>query len=103
MEGVGLKAARKHRGIPSVIPPRRPPQRFPSVTIRPSRSRKGSLFSLPRSRAAPKPAPKSTPFTAGMAKTRAAMRLSSPSNRGPPSPAGRPSTLHSTTPPRESP
>ena len=103
MDGVGLNAARNTTGIPVEIPPRMPPQLFVSVTIRPSCTRNASLCSLPRSRAAAKPAPNSTPLTAGMANTARAIRFSSPPNIGSPMPAGKPSTTHSTTPPTESP
>mgnify|MGYP001723322048 CR=1 FL=1 len=44
-------------GIPFEIPPRIPPQWFVFVTIFPFSTQNGSLFSLPRSRAAAKPAP----------------------------------------------
>ena len=103
IEGVGLKAARKTSGIPSVTPPSSPPQLFVAVSTRPFLNTKASLFPLPRRRAAAKPAPNSAPLTAGIAKSSAARRPSSPSNSGPPSPAGRPKTAHSTTPPSESP
>ena len=73
------------------------------MTTLPFSTVKGSLFSLPRSPAAAKPAPNSTPFTAGMPNTMAAMRFSMPPNMGSPRPAGRPSTAHSTMPPTESP
>ena len=85
------------------MPPRMPPQRFVSVTTFPPRSTKASLFSLPRSAAEPKPAPNSTPFTAGMPNSAAERRLSTPSNSASPSPAGTPSTAHSTMPPTLSP
>ena len=78
MDGVGLNAARNTTGIPFEIPPRIPPQWFVFVTIFPFSTQNGSLFSLPRSRAAAKPAPNSTPLTAGMANTVRAMRFSSP-------------------------
>ena len=98
-----MNAARKVSGIPVVIPPRIPPQRFVSVTILPFSTAKASLFPLPRRAVAAKPAPNSTPLTAGIPKTSAAMRLSIPPNSAPPSPAGSPSTAHSTTPPTLSP
>lgn len=60
------------------MPPKIPPQLFVSVTMCPFCTRNGSLFSLPRSRAAQKPAPNSTPLTAGMANTYAAIRFSKP-------------------------
>ena len=103
MEGVGLTAARNQSGMPSVMPPKMPPQRFVSVTILPFSTAKASLFSLPRSAAAAKPAPNSMPLTAGMPNTAAAMRFSMPPNIGSPSPAGSPSTAHSMMPPTLSP
>ena len=65
----------------------------------------GSEYSvrLPRSAAAAKPAPNSMPFTAGIPNIMEAIFPSIPSNRGPPSPTGRPSTAHSMMPPTESP
>ena len=102
MDGVGLNAVRNTTGIPFEIPPRIPPQWFVFVTIFPFSTQNGSLFSLPRSRAAAKPAPNSTPLTAGMANTVRAMRFSSPPNIGSPIPAGSPSITHSITPPTES-
>ena len=65
MDGVGLKAARKMRGIPLVMPPRMPPAWLLLAVTRPSFMAKGSLCSEPRIRAARKPAPNSRPFTAG--------------------------------------
>ena len=103
MEGVGLTATRNTMGMPSVMPPRMPPQWLVLVITRPSRMAKGSLFSLPRRLAASKPAPKAMPLTAGIPNTNREMRLSMPPNRGPPSPAGAPMTAHSITPPTESP
>ena len=103
MDGVGFTAVRRTMGIPSVMPPRMPPAWFVSVATRPSAMQKGSLFSEPRARAAANPSPNSTPFTAGMPKRAAASRFSTPPNMGSPSPAGRPTAAHSTTPPTESP
>ena len=103
MDGVGLNAARNTTGMPVEMPPKIPPQLFVSVTMCPFCTRNGSLFSLPRSRAAAKPAPNSTPLTAGMANTVRAIRFSSPPNIGSPMPAGSPSITHSITPPTESP
>ena len=85
------------------MPPRMPPQRFVSVMIFPFSTEKASLFSLPRSFAAPKPAPNSMPLTAGIPKIAAAMRFSMPPNIGSPRPAGAPNTAHSITPPTLSP
>ena len=102
MDGVGFMAVRRTMGIPLVMPPRMPPAWLVSVCTRPSSITKGSLFSDPRDRAAAKPSPNSTPFTAGMPKRAAASRFSTPPNMGSPSPAGRPVAAHSTTPPTES-
>ena len=90
-------------GIPFVMPPRMPPQWFVSVMILPFSTVKASLSSLPRRLATPKPAPNSTPLTAGMPKTAAAMRFSMPPNIGSPRPAGAPKTAHSMMPPTLSP
>jgi len=60
MEGMGLTATRKTSSCPLAMPPRMPPallDKNPSGVM-------GSLFALPVSRAAAKPAPTSTPFTA---------------------------------------
>ena len=103
MDGVGLKAARNVMGMPVEMPPSIPPQRFVRVTTRPFSTAKASLFSLPRRRAAAKPAPNSTPLTAGMPNTICARRLSKPSNSASPSPAGTPRITHSATPPTLSP
>ena len=62
---VGLTAQRSTIGWPEEIPPSMPPWRLPRVATRPARISNGSLFSLPRARATPKPAPYSTPSTAG--------------------------------------
>ena len=89
--------------MPLVIPPKMPPAWLVSVTSFPSFTVKGSLFSEPRMVATPKPAPNSTPFTAGIPNRAAARRFSMPPNMGSPSPAGAPVTRHSTMPPTESP
>ena len=102
MDGVGLNAARNTTGMPVEMPPKIPPQLFVSVTMCPFCTRNGSLFSLPRSRAAAKPAPNSTPLTAGMPNSAEARRFSMPSNIGSPRPAGSPMAAHSTMPPTES-
>ena len=103
MEGVGLMAVRRTRGIPVVMPPKIPPARLVFAVTLPPETVKGSLFSEPRSRAEANPPPNSTPLTAGTPKRAAARRFSIPSNMGSPSPAGRPAAAHSTTPPTESP
>ena len=99
MDGVGLRAMRHTTGRPVVMPPRMPPALLDCGQTRPSSTRYASLFSLPRSSAAPKPTPNSTPLTAGMPNTIRAMRFSMPSNMGSPSPAGTPYATHSITPP----
>ena len=60
----------------------------------------GSLFSLPRRLAPAKPLPNSTPLHGGDGEQRLRQPVSSPPNIGAPTPAGRPVTAHSTTPPR---
>ena len=85
------------------MPPSMPPALFVRVTISPPSSAISSLCSEPRMRAAPKPEPNSTPLTAGITKIAAESLLSSPPNTGEPAPAGTPVTMHSTTPPTESP
>ena len=90
-------------GMPVESPPRMPPAWFVRVHTAPFFMQYGSLFSLPRRAAPAKPLPNSTPFTAGMANSACASRFSSPPNIGAPTPAGRPVTAHSTTPPTESP
>src|SRR2546426_1734511 len=99
IDAVGLTATRKVTGIPFVIPPRIPPAWFVSVTTRPASIAKGSLCSLPRMAAARNPAPKSTPFTAGIENRRCASVDSTESKNGSPMPAGRPVTIPSMTPP----
>ena len=104
IDGVGFNATVKTTSIPSVMPPRIPPQLFVKVTTLPFSSyAKASLFSLPLIAAEAKPAPNSIPLTAGMAKTSSAILPSAPSKRGPPSPHGTPPALHLTSPPTESP
>ncbi len=62
-----------------------------------------SLAILPRILASAKPAPNSTPFTAGIENNKCAKQLSTLSKNGSPKPAGAPVTAHSTTPPMLSP
>src|SRR6266571_1000633 len=59
----------------------------------------GSLCSLPRIAAARNPAPNSTPLTAGIENIRCARPDSTESKKGSPTPAGRPVTAASMTPP----
>src|SRR3989454_3013971 len=92
MDAVGLTATRNVTGMPFVMPPRIPPAWFVSVTTRPASTANGSLCSLPRMDAARKPAPKSTPFTAGIEKRRWASADSMDSKNGSPPPGGRPPT-----------
>ncbi len=68
----------------------------------PVRMTKGSLFSEPRSFDDSKPAPNSSPLTAGIPNSASASLFSIPSNMGEPEPAGSPVTAHSTVPPTES-
>src|SRR5438876_8833362 len=70
IDAVGLTATRKVTGIPFVIPPRIPPAWFVAVTTRPPSIVNGSLCWLPRIVAPRNPAPKSTPFTAGIENSR---------------------------------
>ena len=100
---MGLNAHVKKRGAPVEIPPRMPPALFVAGCTSPSCTTYGSLFSLPRLRAASKPRPNSMPLTAGMLKMACAMVLSSPSKSGEPMPAGMPVATHSTRPPTLSP
>ena len=71
----------------------------PLGNTRPASMRKGSLAWLPRRDAKPNPAPKAMPFTAGMLNISWESTLSTLSKKGAPSPAGRPSIRHSSTPP----
>ena len=96
-----MKAALKIMGIPFVIPPFIPPLLLVTVFISPFSMQKSSLFSLPKSPAAPKPLPNSIPFTAGIPKMFLASIFSTPSNIGLPSPARSPVTAHSIIPPTE--
>src|SRR6266571_1257277 len=70
MQGSWRPVTRKVTGIPFVIPPRMPPARFVAVTTRPPSIVNGSLCWLPRIVAPRNPAPKSTPFTAGIENSR---------------------------------
>ncbi len=59
---VGLIATRQTIGSPLEMPPSMPPWRLVTVPMRPSSLRtNGSLLSLPRAVATPKPAPYSKP------------------------------------------
>ena len=104
-EGVALNAALTTTGdMPSLMPPRIPPELLePFVTVPSAEIRKGSLSSVPHLPAASKPAPISTPFTAPMDITAWARRASYLSKTVSPRPAGMPFMTHSTTPPAESP
>ena len=103
MEGVGFTATLKMSGMPFVIPPSIPPQLLVTVSIFPSFKQNSSLFSLPVSAAASNPFPNSMPFMAGIPNTICDILFSIPSNMGSPTPAGSPVTVHSITPPTESP
>ena len=106
MDDVGLNATRTNTGCPVEIPPAIPPALFarnsgwfdPSVA-----GRIRSAFSSPRKRAAPKPAPISTPFTALMLIIADASSLSSFAYKGAPQPGGTPVATHSITAPSEEP
>src|SRR6266704_841715 len=99
IDAVGLTTTRNVTGMPSVIPPRIPPAWFVAVTTRPDSTTNGSLCSLPRIAAARNPAPNSTPLTAGIENIRCARPDSTESKKGSPTPAGRPVTAASMTPP----
>src|SRR6266571_4425108 len=99
IDAVGLTTTRNVTGMPSVIPPRIPPAWFVAVTTRPASTMNGSLCSLPRIAAARNPAPNSTPLTAGIENIRCARPDSTESKKGSPTPAGRPVTAASMTPP----
>src|SRR6266568_3075467 len=94
-----VTTTRNVTGMPSVIPPRIPPAWFVAVTTRPASTMNGSLCSLPRIAAARNPAPNSTPLTAGIENIRCARPDSTESKKGSPTPAGRPVTAASMTPP----
>ena len=103
MDGVGRRVASKTTGMPFVMPPLIPPAWLVLVITFPSSTAKGSLAWLPRIREKATPAPKATLFTAGTAK-RYCEKIPSTlqPKSGPPSPALRPVTAHSTAPPTES-
>ena len=103
MLGVGFTAVRSTTGMPLVMPPLMPPLWFVAVTMRPPRIRSGSLAALPRICAMANPSPNSTPLTAGMLNSRWESTLSTLSKKGSPTPAGRPATTVSSTPPTLSP
>ena len=89
--------------MPLLMPPLIPPLWFVRVrTVSPS-MKKASFAALPRSSDRPKPAPNSTPLTAGIENSPWASSPSSVSNQGSPTPAGRPRTAVSSTPPTLSP
>ena len=82
MDGVGLRTARKRRGMPSVMPPSMPPARFVRKEApcgAASSGQRGSLFSLPWDRTSPN----AKPLTAGMAKSACASLPSSPPKQNP--------------------
>ena len=101
MLDVGLTATRKTISFPFEMPPLMPPAWF--VAVRPDTSRIASFITLPRMRAAAKPAPNSIPLTAGTANTAWLISDSSESKNGSPSPGGTPEARHSIRPPIESP
>ena len=80
-----------------------PPLLLVAVVILPSAQKNSSLAALPRILASAKPAPNSTPFTAGTAKSAEESTFSTPPNHGSPIPAGKPTTAVSSTPPTLSP
>ena len=96
---MGFTATRTMISCPLAMPPKMPPallDKKPSGVM-------ASLLVLPVRRAAAKPAPTSTPFTAPTPMKAYASRASSLSNTGSPRPAGTPLMRSSTTPPRVSP
>ena len=92
MDGVGFTAHWNTTSIPLVMPPLMPPLWLVAVTTRPSRMRNGSLTSEPLPQAMEKPPPNSMPLTPPMENTAWLRRLSTLSNHGSPTPAGRPHT-----------
>ena len=102
IDAVGLMAARTMMGMPLVMPPKIPPLLLVSVlTVSPSRYMR-SLASEPRMAAIEKPAPNSTPFTAGTENSMEEIRPSAGLSMGEPRPVGTPVTAHSMMPPTES-
>ena len=101
IEGVGLIAARKMRGDPSLIPPSVPPEWFVAFFTCPFSMTKESLLVSPVASAATKPSPISNPLTAPIDTIALARFASSFSKTGSPRPTGRPFTMHSTIPPEE--
>src|SRR5947207_837371 len=99
---IGFIATRATRGSPVVMPPSVPPARL-VARARPGRI--SSCTSEPLRRAASKPSPSSTPFTAGMDMSACARRPSSLASHDTwePRPTGAPSAITSTTPPSVSP
>ena len=101
MLAVGLNATLTQMGLPLLIPPLIPPSLL--VAVVPSVVIIRSLFSLPRRLTTSNPAPKLTPFTAGIEKSKWEATLSIESKNGSPMPVGTPLREHSTLPPTESP
>src|SRR5437899_778644 len=99
MEDGGLKATLRRSGMPVDIPPRTPPELLVRVVILPSLISYSSLFSDPLSLEDWKPAPNSTPLAAGIPNSIFASSESRASKSGSPTPTGRFSAVHSTTPP----
>ncbi len=84
------------------MPPFMPPLLLLVVYIFPSSIRRGSFACEPRMSAKAKPAPNSTPLTAGTLNIRWASTLSIELKKGSPIPAGMPQTAVSKMPPTES-
>ena len=99
MEGVGFTAHWNTTSMPLVMPPLMPPLRLVSVTTRPFSMRRLSLKAEPYPQTAEKPPPNSMPFTPPMENTAWLSRLSTLSNHGSPTPAGRPHTAVWVMPP----
>ena len=76
-ELVGLTAKRATMSWPVEMPPSTPPELLERNVTSPFRMRISSAFSGPSRRAAAKPAPTSTPLTAGMLINALAMSASS--------------------------
>ena len=100
MEAVGLIATLTTTGMPLLMPPSMPPALLVAVTILPSLMVYRSLFSDPLFLAAEKPAPNSTPLTAGIASRALAKSPSKLSKTGSPRPAGTLRATLSIIPPR---
>ena len=104
MDGVGLKAARKVRGIPSVMPPKMPPQWLVVVlTCAVFHGEGVVIFAAPEPGGAKADAELDALDGGDAEDDGGDAALHAVKQRVPPVPTGRPSTAHSTMPPTESP